>query len=260
MIKIGKPEELEVAIYAAREAGKLLMNYYGKVHRSFKADASTITEADIEAEKIIKSILEGEFSDYSFLGEESGIDKKDSDYMWVVDPLDGTTNFSMRNPFFNTSIALTYKGEPILGVVYYPYEDEIFHAKKGEGAFLNRDRIKVSEENEIENSIIAFCHGSDEKSTKNLIDIFGKLKLINRKIRQIGASALELSFVACGRVEAFFYPGLNPWDVAAGALMVSEANGKVTDFEGNPFNLGSSDLLASNGKIHDKLIEIIDIR
>ncbi|MFQ6050444.1 MAG: inositol monophosphatase family protein [Candidatus Hydrothermarchaeota archaeon] len=259
MIKVIS-KEMKVATRAAKEAGKMLMEYYGKVDRNYRYDGSTVTEADLEVERIIKHILSREFPDHSFLGEESGIEKGDSEYLWVIDPLDGTTNFTMRNPFFNTSIALTFRREPILGVVYNPYEDEIFQAERGKGAFLNGDRIRVSEEDEIKNSIITFSHGGDKRSVEIMIDIFGKLKLINGKVRQIGAAALELCFVACGRVEAFFMPGPNLWDVLAGALIVKEANGRVTDFKGNSFKISSSDILASNGKIHGELIEIIKER
>ncbi|HDI72919.1 MAG TPA: inositol monophosphatase, partial [Candidatus Altiarchaeales archaeon] len=124
-------KELEMAIRAAREAGNLLMKYYGRVTVGYKKDGSIVTDADIKSEKVIKSILNREFPDYSFLGEESGMEDRSSEYTWLIDPLDGTTNYCIKNPFFNVSIALAYKEEPILGVVYYPFQDELFYAEKG---------------------------------------------------------------------------------------------------------------------------------
>lgn len=250
-------KELDVAKKAALEGGKILMEDYGKVSIRYKEDRSIATEADVASEKKIKSILKGEFPSYSLLGEEFGLEKGISDYMWVIDPLDGTTNYCMRNPFFGVSIALVYKNEPLIGVVYYPAMDETFYAEKGEGAYLNNERIFVSSVTEIRDSMITFCHGRDQNSLKEMINIFGKLKLINNKVRQIGAAALELCYVACGRVDSFFMVGVNPWDIAAGVVIVKEAKGKVSDFEAKPFNMGSKDILASNGKIHERLLKLI---
>ena len=193
-------KELDVAKEAALEGGKTLMEYYGKVSIRYKEDRSITTEADVASEEKIKSILRGEFPSYSLLGEETGLEQGISDYTWVIDPLDGTTNYFMRNPFFDVSIALAYKNEPVIGVVYYPAMNEIFYAEKGKGAYLNDKRIFVSNVTEIRDSIITFCHGRDQNSVKEMINIFGKLKLINNKVRQIGAAALELCYVACGRV------------------------------------------------------------
>ncbi len=250
-------KELEVAIDATMEAGKILLKYYGKVSKCYKPDKSLVTKADAESEETIKSILTKEFPNHSFLGEESGYDKAESDYSWIVDPLDGTTNYTIRNPFFDVSIALVCKEEPILGVVYYPYEGEIFYAEKNGGAHLNGKKIKVSDNDEIDKSILTFCHGNEEKDINNIINIFGKLKLTTSNVRQIGAAALELCYVACGRVESFLMAGVNPWDVAAGAIIVKEATGKVSNFDGNPFTMNSHDILASNGKIHDRLLGIL---
>lgn len=252
-----RSKELEMAIRATREAGDLLMRHYGRVAVRYKKDGSIVTDADVKSEKIIKSILNSEFPDYSFLGEESGIDDRDSEYTWLIDPLDGTTNYCIKNPFFNVSIALAYREEPVLGVVYYPFQDELFYAEKGKGAYLNDEKIEVSKQENIEDSVVCFCHAPEKETVETMSKVFRRIKLVNTTLRQIGAAALELSYVACGRVEAFLMIKLNPWDVAAGAVIVREARGEVTDFDGNSFNLNARDILASNGKIHEGLLELI---
>ncbi|MFQ5887811.1 MAG: inositol monophosphatase family protein [Candidatus Hydrothermarchaeales archaeon] len=251
-------EEMEAAIRVAKVAGKILMSYYDRINVEYKADRSVVTEADLESEKIIKSILNEEFPDYSFLGEESGLEEKASDYIWVVDPLDGTTNYTIRDPFFNVSVGLTYKGEPILGVVYYPYEKELFQAEKEKGAYLNNEKIQVSKKEKLENSVVTFCHHRDEASIRRMGDIFVAVKLVTNRFRQIGAGGLELSYVACGRTESFMMPGANTWDVVAGAIIVKEAGGMVTDFEGMPYTMESRDILASNGRIHGQLLKLLE--
>ena len=249
--------ELETAIDAARKAGDILMKHYGKVTVRYKSDGSLVTDADIESEKRIKDILGEKFPDYSLLGEESGRMDKASEYTWVIDPLDGTTNYSIQNPFFNVSIALARGDDPVLGVVYYPFQDELFHAVKDGGAYLNNERIKVSER-DIRDSVICFCHAHDREAVKTVYEIFRRIKQVNCNLRQIGAAALELSYVACGRVGAFFTINLKPWDVAAGAVIVKEAGGRVTDFRRNPFTLKAKDILASNGRMHEDLLGLIN--
>lgn len=249
-------KELKVAIKAAQEAGEILKGMFGRVTREAKADKSLITKADLEADKIIRSIIEKHFPDHSILDEESP-EKVGSEYKWIIDPLDGTTNFSICVPFFNTSIALFKKDEPIIGVVHSPFLQETFYAEIEGGAFLNDKRIEVSRNSELGKCVIGFCHGYDESSTKRIIKIFSKMKLVNPKFRQFGAAALELCYLACGRIDAFLLPGLRTWDVAAGFLIAKEAGATVTDFEGNPFTINSKDLLATNGEIHHKLLEIL---
>jgi myo-inositol-1(or 4)-monophosphatase len=248
---------MKVATKAAREAGRLLLSRYGKIHPHFKKDRSVVTEADLESEKLIKSVLEKEFPDYSFLGEESGIDEKSGDYLWVVDPLDGTTNYMIKNPFFDVSIGLVYKGTPILGVVYYPIADDLFTAMKGGGAYLNGEKIKVSNKLTLADSVITFCNNRSGAAIKRMAPLFLEIKLITNKLRQLGAGALEMSFVAGGRTESFFMPDTNIWDVAAGTVLVREAGGLVTDFEGNPYSAESKDIVASNGIIHNEILGIL---
>ncbi len=253
-----KSRELETAIDAALNAGRILMDDYGNITVDYKKDGTLVTNADVESEKSILSTLEREFPDFSVLSEESGIEKRESDYMWVVDPLDGTTNYSIMNPFFDVSIALTYKSEPIVGVVYYPFQDELFYARKGDGAYMNDAEIRVSDSDDMGKSIHTFCNASDRESTLKMAGIWGRLKLLNPKVRQIGAGALELGYTACGRVDSFMMVKMNPWDVAAGTLLVREAGGRVTDFSGREFDINCRDILASNGRLHNKLLEIIN--
>lgn len=250
-------KEIKVAIRAAKEAGKIAMKCFGRISPRIKSDKSLVTEADVEAERKIRSILEKSFPNYSILGEEFGKKEKTSDYLWVIDPIDGTTNFSMNIPLFCISIALTYKLEPTLAVIYIPFTKELFYAIKGKGAYLNGKKIMVSNRTDIRKSFLIFCHGYDKESVRKVINFFSKVKMINEKLRQLGSAGIEFSFVASGKADAFFVPGLKPWDLAAGSLIVEEAGGKVTDLDGNRFNLYTKDILASNGKIHEKLLKLI---
>lgn len=251
-------KELDVAKKAAKLAGETIMKYYRKIDIKLKSNKTLVTEADIESEKLIRKILSENFPEYSIWGEEFGKDEKTSKLMWIIDPLDGTTNFVIENPFFNVSIALVKDKTPVLGVVYYPFQDELFFAVKGKGSYLNDNRIVVSKIESIEDSVITFCHSSDKEATLHMAEIWKALKLRNPKVRQIGAAALEMSYVASGRVDAFMMIKQNPWDVSAGAIIVEEASGKVTDFDGDKFDIKKRDILATNGKLHHELLEIIN--
>lgn len=252
-----KSRELLAAIEAAKAGGEILLKYYGKTHVKYKKDYSFVTEADLLSEKKIKSILKKNFPDYSFLGEESGLEEKNSEYVWVIDPLDGTTNYSVMNPFFNVSVALAKEDKPIVGVVYAPIQKELFFAERGCGAYLNNRKISVSEKKDLKTSFIGFCHANDRETTERLIEVFPRLKYATDHVRQVGAGELELSYVAAGRIDAFMMFKQNPWDTASGSLLVEEAGGKVTDFEGRPFNLKSRDLIASNRLLHKKILRLL---
>ena len=249
--------ELEIAKRAAAGAGRILMEHYGSVESEYKADGSHVTVADREAEDLIKSVLSSEFPSYSFLGEETGMDDRKSDMVWVVDPLDGTGNYSMKNPLFNTSIALVKNGEPVLGVVYCPVQDEMFSAVKGRGAFLNGVRIHVSSLSVLGKARIAFCHGKGPDDVRRVARIFSEFKTVNDVFRQMGSSELELAYVAAGRLDGFMNIGMKPWDVAAGAVIVSEAGGAVTDIEGGRFSLKSRDILACNAGIQKAMLGVL---
>lgn len=252
-----RSKEQDIAINAARAAGKILLADYGKVTPRYKKDRSIVTDADLASEKLIKEILKKEFPNYSFLAEESGLEDNSSEYEWVIDPLDGTTNYSIRDPFFNVSIALAKDDSPILGVVYYPFQDELFHALKGGGAYLNGEKIQVSTTDALCDAFVCFCHGHDPKTVKRATDAYAKIKPVTDRLRQIGAAELEMSYVGCGRVDGFYMLKQNPWDVASGSLIIAEAGGRVTDIDGKPFNLRSKDAVASNGLVHEELLEIL---
>lgn len=254
-------KELFIAIKAAKAAGKIIKSNYNKAQQlSFKNGGDRVTNVDVLAEKVILRILKKAFPAHSFYSEEAGKDRKVGDFVWIIDPLDGTTNYSIHNPFFNTAIALVYKNEPIIGVVYNPIQNELFYAEKGKKAYMNEKPIHVSQRKELQKSVIGFCNGRETTvMIKRAIRFYRKLKVqASNSTRQFGSSALELCYVAAGRIEAFETSDLNAYDVAAGAIIVKEAGGKVTDFRGKPFTVASRDLLASNGVVHKRLLTILN--
>jgi len=252
-------EFMDIAIESAHRAGKLILNLFHKdIEITTKLDRSILTEADLKADTLIKTIIHDNFPNHDMLSEESGRENNPSEYLWIIDPLDGTTNFSVHNPFFAVSISLVYKNQPLLGVIYSPIQDELFTAESNRGANLNNQPITVDEKGTLEDLFLAYGNGRDINSRKQMVEIFGKLKLLNNKVRQVGAAALELCYVASGRFGAFLMPGLNAWDVFAGALIVKEAGGVVTDFQNKPLTLTSSDIIACSPSIHPILLDIIN--
>lgn len=249
-----------VAIIAAYSAGEELLKRYFKYTRGdakFKSSHEIVTKSDIAAEKIIISEIKKNFPDHRILSEESGQVLGCSDYLWVVDPLDGTHNFSMHNPLWAVSIALFNKEELILGVVFAPVINELFLAEKGVGAWLNGKRIKVSNYHG-ERVINTFCHGSKVSDIKKALKYYNYQKLHNLDCRQLGSASLELAYTACGRVESIVIPGANSWDVAAGVLLVKESGGRVTNFSNKDWNIKSNDLIASNSLIYKEILKTIN--
>lgn len=250
----------QTAILAAQAAGKILMGQFGHtMEMNVVVDRryDFTTKVDLEAERAILKILKRKTPTYRIITEEAGDDKRKSPFTWVVDPLDGTTNYSIGNPFFNVSIALVKDQEPILGVVYAPVIDWLFLAEKDKGSTLNGKAITVSDKTRLDKCLCAFCHGYNEKDIKRIIQIFPKLKLAAKDFNQMRSGAYELALVAAGKLGAFLAPGANSWDVAAGTLLVREAGGRVTDFSGKDWNLNSKDILATNGKVHNQILKII---
>jgi len=249
-------KELRVAKKAALEAGKIMMQHYGKVRKlQFKHDKSRVTEVDLMCEKKILSLIKKNFPDHSIHSEEKGDDLQDSDFLWAVDPLDGTTNYSIMMPYFNVSIGLMYKGKPVLGVVYFPINDELFYATDGNGAFLNKKRMRISKTSMIEKSVLGYCYG--HSSVKRALKYYSRMRPLCTT-RQFGSAALELAYVACGRFDGFYMNDMNSHDVAAGAVLVKEAGGKVTDFKNKQFTVKSIDILATNGRLHNKILKILN--
>jgi len=251
---------LQVAKEAAINSGEWLRRNLERRWRvDYKGVVNLVTDCDRRSQEIILSRLERAFPEHGWLAEEDKSRPAGEDgYRWLVDPLDGTTNFTHHFPIFCVSIALERAGEILLGVVYDPMRREIFQAIRGQGAYLNGKRIKVSKTALLNRSLLAtgFPYDLRESPVNNLIH-FENFLFRCQAIRRCGAAALDLSYVACGRFDGFWELKLNPWDVAAGALLVQEAGGQVSHFQGQEFNLNSSDIVASNGFIHRAMLRVL---
>lgn len=256
-----------VAINTAAKAGEWIKSKLGDIStvQTKHSSHDLVTEVDKGSEMMIRNLLHTYFPDHAILGEEgvkpgpeasaSALEQvKDAEYLWIVDPVDGTTNFVHGFPFYSVSIALAYKGEVIVGVIYDPSRDELFVAEKGKGAYVRGKRMKVSNESTLTESLIAtgFPADRDYALPHNLNGVRALAPKV-RNIRVAGSAALHLAYVAAGRLSGFWEVGLNAWDIAAGALLVQESGGRVTDTNGSPFSLSVRNILASNGKIHDEL-------
>lgn len=248
--------QLSVARQVALEAGALLKNFLGRVTQvAHKSETDLVTDADLQSEQLILESLGRHFPEDVFLTEETGQHGHGSNRVWLIDPLDGTINFAHELPFFAVSMALQVEGETMLGVVYSPRTQELFESLKGAGAFLNQRPITVSKTTNLIDSLLATgfpytVHQNPDEVMKR----FGNLALRGQAIRRMGSAALDLCYVAAGRFAGFWEQDLKPWDTAAGALLVEEAGGRVTDFEGNPFNPFLKTALASNSLIHEDLL------
>jgi myo-inositol-1(or 4)-monophosphatase len=243
-----------------RKVGQELLKEFKNFNRQqvkFKSQHQIVTRADLLAEKIILSAIRKKYPHHQILSEEAGLDKVKSDYLWLVDPLDGTTNFSLKNPIFGINLALAYQGKIVLGAIYIPFLDKLVLAEKGKGATMNGQKIKVSTKKNLDEAFLTYCHGSKLPDIKRAIEIYKGLKIKYSDVRQLGAASVELAWVAAGYTDAYFIPGANSWDVAPGTLIVREAGGTVTDFQGKEWDLKSKDLLASNGPIHSQLLKEI---
>ena len=248
---------LDSAVEIAREAGALLRELSKRPHEiSYKRRSDIVTEADRRSEALIIDRLRSHFPGHAVVAEEGGGQKTSSDYCWYVDPLDGTTNFAHDFPVYCVSLGLTYRGEPITGVVYDPTRDELFAAERGSGAFLNGHRLSVSKNPHLSESLMATGFPPFASNHDLNIQFFFKLTHLSHGIRRAGAAALDLCSVAAGRFEGFWELKLNPWDKAAGALMVLEAGGRISDLTGGPFNLLHDEIVASNGLIHDSMLQV----
>ncbi len=248
----------EIAVNAALKAGKIAMDYYQKPKTiEHKGIVDLVTAADKLSEKKIISEIKKEFPDHGFMGEEGEAIESGSDYKWIIDPIDGTTNFAHNIPFFCVSIALQKKDEIILGVILNPVTNDLYVAEKGRGATLNNKKIKVSDTEKLIDSVVVFGFPYvGEEKIRKIIDSQHKLHGKIQAGRRFGAAALDLCYVASGLAEGFYEYSLKQWDVAAGSLILREAGGKITDFKGERKEI-ATDIIASNGKIHEQLLEII---
>lgn len=252
---------LQLAVDAALEAGRFLRMNIGKIkqieHKQGE-ERNLVTEIDKKAEQLIIDRIKKRYPQHDFLGEESGSHKAASDYKWIIDPLDGTTNFTHGLPIFCTSLALEHKGEILLGAIYDPNSDELFTAERNKGAYLNNRRIHVSQATRLMESLIVTGFPYDIKENPyNAVQHFSNVLIECQAVRRLGSAALDLSYVACGRFDGFWEVALNPWDMAAGVLFVQEAGGKFTNFKGFPSDIYTPNVLATNGLIHNQLVEVL---
>lgn len=250
---------LTVAKDAALKAGKLLRdNVSGTREISYKGEINLVTEMDRLSEKTVVETLLAAFPGHGILAEEGGRIENSSGYIWIIDPLDGTTNYAHGYPNFAVSIGLEKDGEIVLGVVYDPLRDELFSAQKGQGAFLNNRPICVSGHDTLIRSLLATGFPYDRAtSEKNNLNYFKALLMASQEVRRSGSASLDLCSVASGRLDGYWELKLHPWDVAAGSLIVTEAGGKVSDFSGVNFSIHDKEIVASNGKIHELMIEVL---
>ncbi|MDD5093635.1 MAG: inositol monophosphatase family protein [Dehalococcoidia bacterium] len=238
-------DPLSVATQAARDAGDILKSYFSnKKEIQSKGNRNLVTNADLLAEKSVLARLKDEYPEHSILCEESGKSDKSSPYCWIIDPLDGTTNYAFGIPLFAVSIALAYRDVPVVGVVYDPLRNEMFRAEKGKGAFLNDSAISVKREQDLKMKIIGLDLGYDDAKTKELLSKVLSLWSADTTFRITGSSALGLTYVACGRLSVYFHRSLYPWDMAAAMLLIREAGGIATDWQGNPSSVWDGHIFA----------------
>lgn len=255
----GKKEFIDTAMRAARLAGQIIVDHLGRISKrdiSLKHASDFVTSVDKQSEKIIIDTIREHFHGHLFLAEESLKECGKETYRWIIDPLDGTTNYIHSYPVFSISIALEYEGKIITGVTLDPLRNEMFWAEKGTGAFLNDHPIKVSEANALKESLITT--GFPFRS-KEMIDtylkLFKNLFLKVSDLRRAGSAALDLAYLACGRCDGFFELGLSPWDIAAGSLLIKEAGGVVTDFGGGADYLWTGNIVAGNAAVHKEILK-----
>jgi len=250
---------IDFAIELARQAGALLRDRVGTgFDINHKGDINLVTEVDIASEALIRDAISNRYPRHQVLAEEGGLAESSSEYRWIVDPLDGTTNYAHGYPCFCVSIGLEYKGEVILGVVYDPMRNELFSAERGAGAVLNNRAIRVSTTGELMQSLLSTGFPYDIKTARlTNLDHWSNFAMNAQALRRDGAAALDLCYVACGRYDGFWELNLSPWDTAAGALIVEEAGGLVTNFRGASFSNYQLEIVASNGLIHPRMLEVI---
>ncbi len=252
----------------AREAGALLREYFHRgVHTEYKGDVDLVTEADRASEKLISERLRAAFPDHGIYGEEGTRTALDSEYRWYIDPLDGTTNFAHGFPVFGVVLGCEQRkpglkpdedGQMVAGVIYDPLRDELFSAERGKGSLLNGKPIHVSRTKMLQESLLATGFPSQKRHASPNVHFYQEFTLRSHGVRRAGSAALDMAYVAAGRLEAFWELKLNPWDTSAGYLIVEEAGGKVTHFDGGRFTLDSREVLATNGLIQDEMVKLFE--
>jgi len=252
---------LNFATDIAREAGNLLVQRLGVAKVTTKGDINLVTEADIAAENLIIERIRSYYPQHGILAEESGeavlVGGKRSEWKWIIDPLDGTTNYAHAYPCFCVSIALEHNGVLEVGVVYDPMRDEMFAAERGQGATLNDRKIRVSSVEELNAAMVCTGFPYNVRERPDFARDFTNFTMEAQAVRRDGSAALDLAYVACGRFDGFWEDGLSPWDIAAGALLITEARGKITNFNNEPLDIYTEKVLGSNGLIHDTMLRVL---
>jgi myo-inositol-1(or 4)-monophosphatase len=253
---------LNFAIETARDAGNILLEKFGRIETvTKKGDINLVTEADLASEALIIERIRSHFPKHAILAEEAGnavvAVEGDSGHKWIIDPLDGTTNYAHAYPCFAVTIALEHQGEIVLGVTLDPTRNELFAAEKGRGATLNGKPISVSATDELGNSLLVTGFPYDIKHREKFAANLTELLLRSRGVRRDGSAAIDMAYVACGRFDGFWEEGLSPWDMAAGQLLIEEAGGWVTNYDGSAFSIYRPPVCASNGLIHNEMLAVL---
>ncbi len=250
----------QVLMEAAREAGKIIHHYFDGTFSIENKDSinNLVTEVDKHSETKIIEVIKNYYPGHSIISEEVGELIQDSDYQWIIDPIDGTVNFAHGIPICCVSIGLKHKDELLLGAVYNPMMNELFFAEKGKGAFLNDRPIRVSDKKDFATAcLVTGFPYKWPKTYEHPIKVFERFVLEGLPVRRLGSAAIDLCWVACGRFDGFWEYNLNSWDVAAGYLIVQEAGGRITNFDGNPYSVFDKETLATNGHIHEDMLQLI---
>ena len=253
---------LNFAIETAREAGQILLEKFGrKINVSLKGNINLVTEADLASEKHVIEKIRSHYPKHAILAEESGesiaVVDGDKRWKWIIDPLDGTTNYAHGYPCFCVTLALECDGEIVVGVTFDPTRDEVFAAEKGRGATLNNKKIQVSATEKLGDALLVTGFPYDAAQREEFARHFVEFVYKSRGIRRDGSAAIDMAYVACGRFDGFWEEGLNPWDVAAGVLFIEEAGGRVSYYDDSPFSIYRPPICASNNLIHNEMLEIL---
>jgi myo-inositol-1(or 4)-monophosphatase len=251
---------LNFAIETARDAGQILLEKFGrKITVSLKGDINLVTEADLASEKFIIEKIQSNYPKHSILAEESGesIVIGDSAWKWIIDPLDGTTNYAHGYPCFCVTLALEHNGEIVVGVTFDPTRNELFAAEKGNGATLNNKSIQVSDTQELKDALLVTGFPYNAREREDFASHFTGFTHKSRGIRRDGSAAIDMAYVACGRFDGFWEEGLQAWDVAAGVLLIEEAGGRVSYYDDSAFSIYKPPICASNNLIHAEMLEVL---
>lgn len=251
---------LNFAIETAREAGQILLEKFGRnIKISKKGDIDLVTEADLASEKLIVEKIKSYYPKHSILAEESGANDVVSEFKWIIDPLDGTTNYAHGYPCFCVTIALEHQGKIVIGVTYDPTRNELFSAERGQGANLNGRKISVSETEKLNDALLVTGFPYNFAQKANFGQHLTNFLLTARGVRRDGSAAIDMAYVACGRFDGFWEEGLNPWDMAAGVLLIEEAGGQLSTYQNTPFDLYNPPVCGSNGLIHAEMINVLNM-